>query len=127
MEDNYCIDLCRNCKWRCVISVRNGFVSHYGCFGRKNGYREFVRDFKGTTVISHVFALDSNTGEFVSPLKEFDFIKPKKNCDETPSEDGMVFRMDDSKFYKMISSEYKACEFLAEMEMAEWSREDASN
>ena len=61
MNEDFCIDICRRCKWRCVIKKKDGIISHYGCFGRK-GYEEFIRDFSRTTVISHVFALSSETG-----------------------------------------------------------------
>lgn len=121
MNENFCIDICRQCKLRCVIRKKDGIISHYGCFGKK-GYKEFIRNFNGTVIVSHAFALSSETGEFVSPLIEFKFAKALRGYGKTSSESEMVFRMDDSSFYDMISREYKECQYLPEMQIAEWSK-----
>lgn len=126
MNENFCIDICRRCKLRCVIRKRDGVVSHYGCFGRKT-YKMFVYKFNKTSVIGQVFALSSETGEFVSPLAEFSFAKARHVDGQASTESGEAFRMDDSMFYEMISNEYDACEYLPEMQLASWSEKDHEN
>ena len=123
MSENFCIDICRRCKLRCVIRKRDGVVSHYGCFGRKT-YKAFVYDFNKTFVIGQVFALSPETGEFVSPLAEFSFAKARHDDGKVSTESEMAFRMDDSMFYGIISKEYGACEYLPEMQLASWSEKE---
>lgn len=105
--------------------MKDGVVHHFGCFGRNGGYEELVCLLSKRSVICKVFALDSKSGEFVSPLIELPFAKAIWKCDKTDLESKGTFRMDDSGFYSMISSEYKDCEYLMEMQLAEWSRTNA--
>ena len=53
MNENFCIDICRQSKLRCVIRMKNDALSYHGCIGRKD-HEEFIRDFSRTTFISHV-------------------------------------------------------------------------
>ena len=119
MEDNVCIRLCMNCKWRCVVKKKNGVISHYGCFGKK-GYEEFVRDFNRTKIIRQVYALSPDTGEFVSPLKEFSFTAPSKSAGMPPVEGDLVFSMDGLDFHGMLKKSKADCPFRMEMELVAW-------
>ena len=110
-----CQWICRNCQKRLVVIRRyDEKIELYGCFGR-NGYVDFIRDRKDSSIIGKIFALDSKTGYFINPFEEF------KDLFGNPYVEKKTVKISDREFFKLIT-EYGNCQMFPEMEMTDWNR-----
>ena len=116
---NHCIWICRNCPKRLVVTRNDkGKVSFYKCMER-NEYPDFVRRCHHSTLMLLLFALDSETGRFMSPFEEFRdlFWRP------IPYFEKRKIRMGDKRFLKLIGEDIENCMMFPEMQMARWNNE----
>ena len=114
-----CLDICRKCQKRFVVTRNDkGKVSFYRCVDR-NEYPDFVKRRHQSSLMKLLFALDSETGRFLSPFEEFRdlFWRP------IPYFEKRKIRMDDRRFLRLIGEDIENCRMFPEMQMARWNND----